>query len=228
VEATASGDVKLPSECTTATLSFKGKMVRIHVEGMSTRAAILTSDGLSDLVRNFSVTLTATICGKKAKPITIRGSEPKSSRLSARICPVRIVIYGILNEKEAVADTLSSHGLFLQHPGEGGYDRGVKYINPQYLLPPGEDMPRIENLKISKCCAARGNSTGVRESLGELDRGEILRIFDSACDSDAGMMDTINPSPRLHTKLKRYRDRGVWRIIVLIIRYSDISSRHLP
>jgi hypothetical protein len=78
-------------------------------------------------------------------------------------------------------------------------------------------MPRIENLKISRCCAARENSAGVRESLGELERGEILKIFDSACDSDASLMDTIKPSPRLRTKLKRFADRGLCWTIVLII-----------
>jgi hypothetical protein len=70
-------------------------------------------------------------------------------------------------------------------------------------------MPRIEDLKISRCCIARRNSTGIRESLGEFERGEILRIFDSACNFDADLMDTINPSPRLRTKLKRYADCGL-------------------
>jgi SWI/SNF-related matrix-associated actin-dependent regulator of chromatin subfamily A3 len=209
VEATSSGDVKLPSECTPATLSFENKWIRIHVEGVNTCAAILTSDALSGVVRDFSVTLTATICGKKAKPIAIRGSGPKSSALSPRICPVRIIIYGILNEKDAIADALSRGGLFLQHPSEAEIDREVKYINPQYLLPPEDDMPRIENLRISRCCVVRGNSTGVRDSLGESERGEILRIFDSAYDSDTCLIDTISPSPRIRTKLKRYPYRGV-------------------
>ena len=203
MEAVSSGDVKLPSECTPATLSFEGKVARIHVEGMSTRAAIFTSDALSGFVRDFSVTLTATICGKKVKPIATQGSEQKGGIVSPRICPVRIINYGIIDEKDAIADALSKGGLFLQHPGEAEFDREVKYINPQYLLPPGEDMPRIEDLKVSRCCAARGNSAGLRESLGEVERNEILRIFDSACNSHADLMDTIKPSPRLRTTLKK-------------------------
>jgi SWI/SNF-related matrix-associated actin-dependent regulator of chromatin subfamily A3 len=218
----------LPSECTPASLSFKGKMVSVHVEGMSTRAAILISDALSGLVRDFSLTLTATICGKKARPIAIRGSEPKGSTLSPRICPIRIIVYGILNDKDAIANALSKGELFLQHPGEAEFDREIKYINPQYLLPPGEDMPPIEKLKISRCCAARKNSVGVGESLGELERGEILKIFDSACGSDVGLMNTIKPSPRLRTKLKRFADRDICWKNVLIICYLATSSRLLP
>jgi SWI/SNF-related matrix-associated actin-dependent regulator of chromatin subfamily A3 len=105
MEAVSSVDVKLPSECTPATLSFVGKVGRIRVEGMRTCPAIFTSDALSGLVRDFSVTLTATICGKKAKPVATRGSDPKSSIV--RIYSVRIIVYGIINEKDAIADALS-------------------------------------------------------------------------------------------------------------------------
>jgi SWI/SNF-related matrix-associated actin-dependent regulator of chromatin subfamily A3 len=209
MQAVSSGEVKLPSECTPATLSFEGKVVRIHVEGMSTRAAIFTSDALSAFVRDFSVTLTATICGKNAKPIAPKGLERKGGIVIPRICPVRIIVYGIIDEKDAIADALSNGGLFLQHPSEVEFDREVKYINPQYLLPPGEEMPRIEDLKVSRCCVAQGNSVGLRESLGEVERNAILRIFDSACNSGAGLMDTIKPSPRLCTKLKRYANSNL-------------------
>jgi SWI/SNF-related matrix-associated actin-dependent regulator of chromatin subfamily A3 len=209
--------VELPSECTPATLSFENSVIRVYVEGMSTRAAILISDTLSRLVRDFSVTLTATICGKKAKPIAIRDSDPKSSALCPRICPVRIIVYGLSNEKDAISDALSNGGLFLQHPSDAEFDTDVKYINPQYLLPPGEDMPRIEFLRISRCCAVRRNPRGARESLGELERGEVLRIFDSACDSDASLTDTIKQSPRICTKLKRYFNQSVYWMAALII-----------
>jgi SWI/SNF-related matrix-associated actin-dependent regulator of chromatin subfamily A3 len=209
MQAVSSSDVKLPSECTPATLSFKGKVVRIHVEGMSSRAAIFTSDALSAFVRDFSVTLTATICGKKAKPIATQSLERKGGIVIPRICPIRIIIYGINDEKDAIADALSNGGLFLQHPSESEFDREVKYINPQYLLPPGEKMPRIEDLNVSRCCVAYGNSAGLRESLGEVERNAILRIFDSACNSEAGLMVTIKPSPRLRAKLKMYANSSV-------------------
>ena len=204
MQAVSSGDVKLPSECTPATLSFEGKVVRIHIEGMSSRAAIFTSDALSTFVSDFSVILTATICGKKAKPIATQSLERKGGIAIPRICPVRIIIYGKIDEKDAIADALSNGGLFLQHPSEAEFDREVKYINPQYLLPPGEEMPRIEDLKVSRCCVAHGNSAGLRESLGEVERNAILRIFDSACNPEADLIDTIKPSPRLRTKLKVY------------------------
>lgn len=229
MEATSSCDAKLPSECTPATLSFEGKMVRVYVGDGSTCVAILISEALSSLRRDFSVTLSAIICGKKARSVAIQGSKPESITLKPRICPVRIIVYGILNEKDVIADALSQAGLFLQHPGEADFDRKVKYFNPQYLLPPGEDMPQIENLNISRCCGGDEDfgAPGVRESLGELEKNEILRIFDSACDFDTGLTDTANPSPRLRTKLKRYADRGVYLANVLITYCPDTSSKHL-
>jgi hypothetical protein len=54
MEATSSGEVMLPSECTPATLSFKGKIVSLYVEEMSTTATILISETLSGLMRDFS------------------------------------------------------------------------------------------------------------------------------------------------------------------------------
>jgi hypothetical protein len=224
MEATSSVNAKLPSECTPAILSFEGKVVRIHLEGTSTRAAILISDALSRLVQDFSITLTATICGKKARSITIRDEEVKSKTLGPRLCSVRVIVYGILDEKDAVADALSEGGLFLQHPGEAEFDREVKYVNPQYLLPPGENMPPIENLRISRCCVARDNTTSIREKLGELDKGRILSIFDSSFNFDARLVETIKPSPRVRTSLKWYTRLGI-RWLILLINDTQTPTR---
>ena len=46
-----------------------------------------------------------------------------------------------------MGDALSQAELFLQHPGVHEVYPGIKYHNPQYLLPPGQAMPPIETLR---------------------------------------------------------------------------------
>lgn len=198
-----SGDNALPAECTPVTLSFQGEVARIYLEATGARVAILISSTISRLLTSYSVTLTATVCGKKSKPIIKRSREHNSSAATPRHCPVRIIVYGIHDEKDAISDALSKDGLFLQHPGETEFDQKVTYINPQYLLPPGEDMPRIEDLAISTCCAVRAPKS---DPLGELERNQILQIFDFAYKSSIESMTAIEPSPRLVTRLKRCAD----------------------
>lgn len=204
MEATSASSTDLPPECSPATLCFENNVTRVRINGTAMQAPILSTNTLSGIVRDFSLVLTATICGKKAKPIASRSELGKGAR-SPHTCPVRIAVYGSFKEKDAVAEALGSENLFLQHPGEAEFDRAVGYFNPQYLLAPGEDMPPIETLNIWRYCDAHIDS-GNQQSLGELERAQVLRIFDSAYDTYAGELDATMPSPRLRTQLKRYRE----------------------
>ena len=65
-------------------------------------------------------------------------------------------------------------------------------------------MPEIETLPIYTCCTGRGAKQGsLRDRLGESERSQILRIFNTTYESK-GLMTIIQPSARLVTKLKRY------------------------
>jgi len=91
---------------------------------------------------------------------------------------------------------LAGSGLFLQRPEESEYDQRVKYHNPMYLLPPGQDMPRIAGPLAG---GTRFEPIG-EERLGEVETSRILRIFDHADGRGAEM---IEQSARLKSTLKR-------------------------
>jgi SWI/SNF-related matrix-associated actin-dependent regulator of chromatin subfamily A3 len=178
--------------------------VRIFLEGAKKPIAIIVSDVLPRLVRDFAVTINATLCGKNVTSLATKAVEEPSAEkiVRASFCSLRIIIYGFLGQMGDVADLLSKGDLFLQHPSVTEVDREVKYVNPQYLLAPGEDMPPIEKLSISTCCSGR-RSAPSGDSLGECEKNQVLKIFDTASEltRDVG---TIEPSSRLVTKLKRY------------------------
>jgi hypothetical protein len=169
-------------------------MVCISLNSAQDTVAVLVSETLSGLVREFAVTMNATLCGKKQKAKYDTGPKFLS---------VRIILYGFLQQKDAIADALAGGGLFLQHPGETEYNRNVKYVNPQYLLGPGQELPPIEELSVSTCCAPHGQrSAQVRDVLNESEVNKVQKIFDTATSLDE-LIPTIKPSSRLVTQLKR-------------------------
>lgn len=196
----------MPAECTPATVNFERGLLRVFLQGSDERIAVVSSNALFCLVTEFAVSLTATICSKKQKVFDAEEAEQLLSNRTfpVKYCSLRIIVYGFLRQKQEVADTLSKGDLFLQHPDPSELDRSVKYVNPQYFLPPGTEMPEIEKLSIYTCCTGRGAKQGpLRDMLGESERSQILRIFNTAYESK-GLMTIIKPSTRLVTKLKRY------------------------
>lgn len=190
------------------TLDFQANMLKAYLEGKRECVAMYVSEELHRLVTEYAVTLTATVCGKRPKstgmsetqPYTYRPAQKAAS--SYRFWKLRIIVYGFLAQKDHVANILNKESLFLQHPGETEIDPGAKYFNPQYLLAPGDDMPPLEKLNISKCCV--GSSITARNLLQDHERNQILKIFDTAYTSGEAMA-MVEPSPRLMATLKRYR-----------------------
>ncbi|KAH7150358.1 SNF2 family N-terminal domain-containing protein [Dactylonectria estremocensis] len=207
VQATCTGDATVPDECTPATLSFEGRLMRVFLKDSSERIAVVLSDALVRLVNEFAVTLTATVCGRRQRVFDAREAAERAiaKMTGVNVCSLRIICYGFLQQRHDVADVLAKGDLFLQHPGATEFDRAVKYMNPQYLLPPGEDIPDIEKLSIYTCCAGQGARSGApRDALGEHEQSQIFKIFNTTYEGD-GAMATIEPSPRLVTKLKRHQ-----------------------
>lgn len=181
-------------------------MLKAYLESKRKCVAMYVSEELRRLVTKYKVTLTATVCGKRPnsqgmsnmQPYTYRPTHSATS--GYKFWKLRIIVYGFLEQKDDVANILNKERLFLQHPGETEIDRGAKYFNPQYLLAPGDDMPPLETLNISKCCG--DNSASARNLLQDHERNQILKIFDTAYTSGEAMA-TAEPSPRLMTQLKR-------------------------
>lgn len=120
-------------------------------------------------------------------------------RLQYMQANLRVVIYGFMSEKQAVAKILSDNDLYLQHPSLSECDRRVPYFNPQYLLRPGGSMPALEDLKIS---GPGGSTHGGVDALTEVEKGHLLQIFESAHGPDT--TSGICASPRLRSVLKEY------------------------
>ncbi|KAH8668655.1 SNF2 family N-terminal domain-containing protein [Xylariales sp. PMI_506] len=180
-------------------LSFSGNAMRFHFEDSGANAGTLISDTMVRLANEYSTTLVATSCTRNARRDNMHTDY--DSRL--RRCPVRIVVYGLIDEKDAVADLLSNDGLFLQHPGEAEYDRRVRYLNPQYLLRPGaEEMPTLNGLPAAW---GRGTMRAEEEPLGEMEKNQIFQIFESARESYLDIALGIRPSSRLYSTLKPHQ-----------------------
>ncbi|KAF5856507.1 hypothetical protein ETB97_007262 [Aspergillus alliaceus] len=207
MQATSSRGERVPLECTPAALRFEGKVVRIVLDSTNDGVAVLVSETLSHLVKESAVTLTATVCGKNQKFDAPNGSAGfgMSYQAGTRLLSLRIIVYGFMQQKDAIADTLAEGNLFLQHPGESEFDRSVKYVNPQYLLGPGQELPPVEELSVCTCCAPHGpQSAQARGPLSESEVNQVQKIFDTAATSN-GAIAVPKPSSRLVTELKRHQ-----------------------
>ncbi|KAF3760335.1 hypothetical protein M406DRAFT_269047 [Cryphonectria parasitica EP155] len=113
----------------------------LRYEGSGTNAGFLLSQGLSRLVREKSVTFTASLGAPKGRQST----SSKDVNSYIRVRPLRVVVYGFLSDKDTVTNILDKDNLFLQRPEESEYDRTVRYVNPMYFTRPGEEIPRMPN-----------------------------------------------------------------------------------
>lgn len=185
-----------PAETGPVKISFLDNFLTLRLEGTEEHAGVLVSEALSRLVRECSVTLASTIGKAKTSP----AGSPIVSR------PLRIVVYGVMSEKDTVKSILDEGSLFLQRPDE--YDRRVRYFNPMYLLPPGEDMPSTAG---STAAASRTQDSvsSDEQELDEVEKAHILRVFDEAAGGSVRAASfQIQQSPRIISVLKEYETQS--------------------
>ncbi|RBA14862.1 hypothetical protein FPRO05_13078 [Fusarium proliferatum] len=207
VKATCTQNNELPQECTPVEIDFEGKLLRVRKQNSNRQIALVVSNALSRLVNEFSVTLTANICGKK--PPIVYTSNKKGQTVSemdiVKFCSLRVIVYGFLLQKDNISAILAQEELFLQHPGKTEFDRNVKYLNPHYLLPPGQSMLEVERLTTYVCCPRwSSQSRELQTSMSEHQQSQILQIFNTASQPNCDFK-TIKTSPRLVTKLKSHQ-----------------------
>ncbi|KAF5542807.1 SNF2 family domain-containing protein [Fusarium phyllophilum] len=196
-----------PQECTPVTLEFDGILLRVREKDSNRRIAVVVSNALFRLVKEFAVTLTANVCGKK--PPIVYTSKEKVQTVSEmdgiKFCSLRIVVYGFLRQKDEISAVLAQDELFLQHPGKTEFDRNVKYLNPHYLLPPGQNMPEVDRLTTYACCPRWSlKSRELQTSMPDQEQSQILQIFNTTYQPNSGLK-TIEASLRLATKLKSHQ-----------------------
>lgn len=152
---------------------------------------------LSQLVEEFSITLSSRI---SAATDPERKTDEKKQQESSYLKPhnqrllAHVIIYGHHRDMNKVGQILSLDGLYLQHPVQ--CDLAVPYKNPQYFLPPGMDMPQLQDLAI----AGHLNISEDEEQLEFAQEKEVLQAFDGADGPDTYI--NVQQSPRLRTQLR--------------------------
>ncbi|KAF7538369.1 hypothetical protein G7054_g3004 [Neopestalotiopsis clavispora] len=123
-----------------------------------------------------------------------------SSKYKDSECEIRLVVFGVETERISVGRLLSDSDLFLQPPFNAECPEDFQYNNPHYLVQPGMEMPKLENLAIDV------SEPDNRREIDELGMGWLQHIFDSSDAEENVSMVDLDPSPRLKTALLRYRN----------------------
>lgn len=105
------------------------------------------------------------------------------------------MVYGKMDDKDVIADLLSDEGLFFQHSTAEEYDPEIPYFNSHFLLHPGAEMPKIEELSVSDT-----SSAARKRVLDEVNHSRIWSVFDLA--NGPGASASVTVSKRLKSDLR--------------------------
>jgi len=169
----------------------------ITYAGSQAKAGLFLSEPLSQELRKYSVTLTASL--GPPKPLS---TVSVSSGCTLHVRPLKIVTYGLLSEGDAVANILGDARLFLQRPEISEYDLGVRYINPMYFLRPGQEMPTVVDGPIAGSDQGQSTKSVSEGWLDEVEKDRIFKIFDEAIAQDISVVRDVKQSPRIVSVLK--------------------------
>lgn len=182
-------------------IQLVGDILKLFGGKANRNVGLLNLPALEKIAREFTVTFSAK-CEKEKQ------NKNKRRSLGYQDTPVHIIIYGLHEDMNAIGNTLSEGGLFLQHPTEA--DTSVPYRNPQFLMSPGTDMQQIEDLSNSSLSTL----TTMDQCSDEKWASEVFQAFETV-DGPAEF-DPVEPSPRLRTKLKEYV-KCPWSILITLL-----------
>jgi SWI/SNF-related matrix-associated actin-dependent regulator of chromatin subfamily A3 len=189
----------MPDHAPVQITRFESRLVLTYKDGGGS-AGLILSEPLSRILKKHSVTMAASLGPPKPRSGLSLGSSCTLDDM--RIRPLRIIVYGLRSEGDTIADVLGDAGLFLQRPEPFEYDKRVKYFNPMYLLRPGEEMPKIVGGSTRGSTGGQAADSIDAEPLGEVERSQVLRIFNEAVTPHAVGALEIKQSPRLVSLLK--------------------------
>ena len=170
-------------------------ILKLYFQDSNKYAGLIALPALCSLLDNFPVKFSASLIASPSKPSSTRVKSTKTS-FASRECSVRIIIHGPKSEKCAVGEFLSSASLYLQQPSATERETDAEYCNPHYLVRPGGQLPALEELAISSDTRSKEAS----ETLDEVEKSKLLRLFDST--DDFGVASQLIASPRLQSTLK--------------------------
>jgi len=173
-----------------------GDILKLYFQDSTKYAGLLTLPVLSKPLDEFNVKFAATLVASQPRPSQASQRGKMKNLGSTQECSVRIIVYGLKCEKSAVGNLLSDASLFLQQPSAAECIREVEYCNPHYLVRPGSQMPKLDELFISSDV----QNAAMLETLDEASKNRFMRIFDFA--NDTNIPSQVIPSPRLCSTLK--------------------------
>ena len=168
-----------------------GNFLKLYFEDSKNYAGIVRQRSLCNLLQKHRVHLAGTLGSTPEK------SESHAKKTAAKRpenCDVRIVVCGLEEEKDNVDQALSEGQLFLQQPSAAECPVHLKYYNPQYLLPPGSEMPALESLDLE----TDSQDSQTSEKMDQVGMARLLRIFEMNTSQSS---ISSNPSPRLSSSL---------------------------
>jgi hypothetical protein len=121
----------------------------------------ITAQVIAVISREYSVTFTAAL--KTIGPGLKKCAQNRQHAL-------RIIIYRLRGDGEAIGKLLSEKKLYLQQPDL--FDSSIVYLNPHYLLRPGSE------LKPSSREDADGSSRNYK--MTAIAKSQVLQVFDTA------------------------------------------------
>jgi len=145
-----------------------------------------TGQALAALSRNYSITFEAFL---DEKAPTLKKSTSNNCR------SLRIILYGLRQDSDAVGTLLSENKLYLQQPNT--FDSSAVYFNPQYLLRPGSEF----KLQVQEDF----QSSAREKQMVQAVRSQILHVFDAAVGP--ATFCEVQVSKRLAADLKSYAGR---------------------
>lgn len=181
-----------------------GGIFMLQSQNSGAHVGILNNSGLANALRQLRLKLDATVLISEIKDMREPG-KPKMKKSApakaAREHSIRIILYGLRDDKVAIGGLLSDAGFFLQHPYAAEIIPEVQYDNPHYLLRPGAEMPKLEHLHLDIV----DDSSAQTEPGNEISKSRFLQIFETA-EADGGTVTAMktSQSPRLCSLLMRY------------------------
>lgn len=180
---------QLAQDSVPVNVRIHGDLLKFHLPKSDKYIGLLQSRTLARLAERFMVTFS---------PLLQRPREGiQSWRYRPRKVEMHIVIYGLQTDFDEVGCSLSDDGLYLQHPSQ--FDADVPYKNPQFLLPPGFEMPDLKFTTI-KSCPRLTVSDENSDHFNQKQMDEVLQTFDRA--SGPATYTKFGPSRRLKTQLQ--------------------------
>ncbi|PYH80229.1 hypothetical protein BO82DRAFT_433433 [Aspergillus uvarum CBS 121591] len=173
-------------------LTTLGGVVKLSFADTKKYAGIVAMPALVKLLKQHRVKLVGTLFAAQLGKNAGTGECHKPE--------MRVVVYGRIDDQDAVGTCLSDAGMYLQHPKSAEYDPIFPYVNPQYLVRPGGEMPRIDELRISD----DEQGSQVSDRLNEGVKSELFRILDTI-NTYEGSYEACS-SPRLASRLKPHQE----------------------